>query len=132
MSYMKLTVPKPIYERRLARMAELIAMKAPGIIIYHEARMIQEAYRPNLWHRLVWWFQSTRVGLWWTMLGYEVPVFEDDFDGMSAEGWNRLVAELVKPEPKLVGSYDADTHSCTLCRCLWGVYNEGCACDCHE
>jgi len=60
---MKLRVSRHIYDRRLARMAELIRMKAPAVIIYHEARLIQEAYRPNLWDRIQWALLRSRVGM---------------------------------------------------------------------
>jgi len=115
-------------------MAELIEMKAPAIIIYHEARLIQEAYRPNWFERFTWWLQTTRVGMWYTMLGYEEPEGLDEAMaecGLDEAGFLRLAAEVAKPH-KEVASYDAESHSCTLCHCLWGVYNEGCPCDCHN
>ena len=62
MSY-KFTVTKPTYERRLARMVELIEMKAPAIIIHNEALMIVESYQTNLWERLRRRWMQTRIGL---------------------------------------------------------------------
>ena len=82
MSYMILNVPRWVYERRLARMVKLIEMKAPAIIIYHEARLIQSAYQPSRWNRFMHWFRNTRVGLWWTMLGYEEPEIDPE-EGLS-------------------------------------------------
>jgi hypothetical protein len=73
---MKLYVPREVYERRLARMRKLIELKAPPIIIYFEARLILRAYRPTLWHRFTWWLQGTRLGIWWTMLGYREAEFD--------------------------------------------------------
>jgi hypothetical protein len=138
---MKLKVPQEIYDRRLARMVQLIEMKAPSIIIYHEARLIKEAYQPNLWHRFTWWLQNTRIGMWWIML--DEPDWNPELFGLTDDGENvwtnfdkfddaamtRLMFDIAA-QPQV--SYDAETHSCTVCHCLWGVYNEGCHCDCHN
>jgi len=64
MSHMEFTVPKHVYECRLARMAKLIELKAPAIIIYHEARLIMKAYHPSLWYRIQHWFSCSWLGLW--------------------------------------------------------------------
>lgn len=62
MSSMKLRVPQHVYERRLQRMSYLIGAKAPAIIIYHEARLIQKAYQPSLWNRIMFVIAGTWVG----------------------------------------------------------------------
>jgi hypothetical protein len=49
---MRLNVPEHVYQRRLERMAYHIEHKLPSIIIYHEARLIEEALRPSLWRRI--------------------------------------------------------------------------------
>jgi hypothetical protein len=60
-----LRVSERTYQRRLARMKSLIDNKAPRIIIYHEARLIMEGWKPPLWDRFMTAFTSTRFGLWW-------------------------------------------------------------------
>src|SRR5271167_2892287 len=88
MSY-KFTVTKPTYERRLARMVELIEMKAPAIIIHHEALMIVDSYQTSLWERLYRRWMQTSIGLsiwsFFNPLSKEDQKQIDDAMGMDEE-----------------------------------------------
>lgn len=154
MSHMKLRVPQHVYELRLERMAKLIALKAPPVIIYHEARLIQRAYCPNWWNRLKSAFLETRIGsflnLWadpewirFKLTGkseFYAPDIEpervpDDLyhpDNWSPETLERL---LHAKTPTL--SYDAETEAASACsQCRYkhlGLrQHSDCPCACHH
>ena len=144
MSYMKLRVSQHVYDRRLGRMAQLIGMKAPAIIIYNEARLIQEAYRPSLWNRMKWRFQTTRFGLWLTMLNYRLPpeleetiatdLADADFllalDPSQLERFLRDVAKA----PAIPYDTETDADSCSSCFPVHraGILHADCDCACHH
>ncbi len=108
MSHMKLTVPKHVYERRLERMAESIALKAPPIIIYHEARLIMKACHPSPWYRIRHWFDCSRLGLWldpeWRR--FQRTGVSDVYGPFTLDG-ARDVLRRMKEAPPV--SYDVET-----------------------
>lgn len=126
MSYMKLRVPQHVYERRVERMGKLVALKAPPILIYHEARLILKAYCPSLWHRFTWWLSSTRIGMWWLLLGYAPPILDEkeeetieddladpDFQlALTSDQLHRFVEDIAKASPV---SYDSETAVHCIC-----------------
>jgi hypothetical protein len=156
MSYMKMAVPQHVYDRRLERMAWLIQAKAPAIIIYHEARLIERAYRPNLWHRITHVFISSRVGLWCYLLPewikYKltgksdfynlgpleeiVEEVEEDLYGQALDLASRRLG--VSPEEVMKMNHDnldkppQGLPSCPECRCPFGNIVMGCHCVCHD
>lgn len=78
MASMKLRVSQEIYNERLERMSRLIEMKAPAVIIYHQARLIMKTQSISLRSRIKQWWVTTRVGylisLWfdWEYIRYRV------------------------------------------------------------
>lgn len=52
---MTLRVNQDVYERRLARMKQLITKGAPPIVIYTEAKYLLAAWHPSLFERLKGW-----------------------------------------------------------------------------
>jgi hypothetical protein len=145
MSYMKLNVPRHVYERRLQRMVKLIEMKAPAIIIYHEARLIKSAYQPGLWHRIEFAFIESRLGLWLILLPewvkFKLTGVSDVYapePSMPAE-WDarirHLLAELTEPTKTVPHGTETSRlgrpTSCPACFCD-GSEILGCLCVCHD
>jgi hypothetical protein len=135
MSYLKLRVPQHVYDRRVQRMGKMIRMGAPPILIYHEARLILKAYCPSLWHRFTWWLSSTRVGMWWLLLGYAPPILDEDESteddlqdpdfllACTPDQLRRFVEDIAKAEPI---SYDSETGDRVISRAPQKVADCGC------
>lgn len=120
---MKLTVPQSTYERRLERMASLIGMRAPAIIIYNEARLIIRACHPSLWNRIASAFMGVWYGFVFKFTKPDIFVEPLDFDEQdfapewTPEAMNRLLKEImttpaIPPDTETTPDLDCDNCPC--------------------
>lgn len=123
---MKLTVPQSTYERRLERMASLIGMRAPAIIIYNEARLIIRACHPSFWNRIKSAFMGMWYGLVFKFVKPDIPEEPLDFNEQdfapewTPEAVHRLLREIMASPTT---SFDAETTPVPDCK--------NCPCRCH-